>query len=470
MAGPSNPPRVIGIFALTMIAVAAIISLRNLPLTANYGLGSIFFYVVAGITFFIPTALVAAELATTWPKTGGLYVWVSQAFGPKYGFLVTWLEWMMNTVWNPTALAFIAATLAYIINPALTHNKWFMVGVMLFVFWAATFINFLGMKASGLISSIGVVIGTIIPGVIIIGFGIAWLVIGKPSEMSFAPSTIIPSFHLSNLVFFSGVLLSLAGIEVAAFHAQEVKNPKKEYPKAIFVATIIILAIFILGTLTIAIVVPREQISLVAGLMQAITVFFKAFHLHWATIVFGVLVIIGTLAMMSTWIMGPSAGLLAIARHGDLPPLLSKINKKHVPIYILLIQAIIASVLSLVFLLMPTVSASYWILTDLTAQLTTLIYIFMFAAAITLRYKQRNIQRPYKVPGGNVGMWIVASLGILSSLFAFFIGFVPPAQLKTGSTFFYDGFLIIGIIVLSVPPFIFRKFRKPSWKVNVSDD
>ena len=119
---------------------------------------------------------------------------------------------------------------------------------------------------------------------------------------------------------------------------------------------------------------------------------------------------------------------------------------------------------------MPTVSASYWLLTDLTAQLTTLMYLFMFAAAITLRYTQRDIERPYKVPGGNFGMWMVAGFGILASLFAFFIGFVPPAQLKTGSTFFYDAFLIIGIIVLSLPPFIFRKFRKPSWKVNVDND
>lgn len=466
MDAPFKPPRVIGIFALAMIAVAAIISLRNLPLTANYGMGSIFFYVVAGITFFIPTALVAAELATTWPKTGGLYIWVSEAFGPQYGFLATWLEWVMNTVWNPTALAFIAATLAYIINPPLASNKWFMVCVMLVVFWIATLANFFGMKSSGLISTVGVVIGTIIPGIIIIAFAIVWLAIGEPSQISFSASNLIPSMHSNNLVFFSGVLLGLAGIEVAAYHAQEVKNPKKEYPKAIFMATIIILGLFILGTLAIAIVVPSAKISLVAGLMQAIDAFFDPFHLHWATIVFGALVIIGTLAMISTWIMGPSAGLLMVARHGDLPPLLSKVNKKSVPIIILLIQAIIASLLSLVFLLMPTVSASYWLLTDLTAQLTTLIYLFMFAAAITLRYTRRNIERPYKVPGGNFGMWLVAGIGILASLFAFFIGFVPPAQLKTGNIFFYDGFLIVGIIVLSLPPFIFRKFRKPSWKVK----
>lgn len=461
--GPAQPRKVLGVFSVSMIAVAAIISLRNLPLTASYGLGSIFFYALAGLTFFIPTALVAAELATTWPKTGGLYAWVSEAFGPRYGFLATWLEWVMNVVWNPTVLAFIAATLAYIINPVLAQNKYYMVAVMLAVFWGITFINFLGMKASGLISSIGVVIGTIIPGALIIILGIVWLALGKPSQITFHAADLIPTLKLDNLVFFSGVLLGLAGIEVAAFHAQEVKNPQREYPKAIFIATVIILILFIFGTLSISIVVPHEKIGLVTGLMQALEHFLDAFHMKWAAKFVGGLIAIGALAMMSTWLVGPSTGLLATARHGDLPPKLSRVNKNHMPVPILIIQAIIGTLLSLIFLLMPSVSASYWILTALTAQLTTLIYIIMFCAAIRLRYSEPNAVRPYKVPGGNFGMWLVAGIGILASLFALFIGFVPPEQLKTGSVLFYESFLIIGIIVLSLPPFIIYKLRKPEW-------
>lgn len=461
--------KVLGKFTLAMIAVSAIISLRNLPLTANYGLGSIFFYVVAGITFLIPTSLVAAELATTWPKTGGLYAWVSEAFGPKYGFLATWLEWIMNTVWNPTVLAFIAATLAYVINPALLENRFFMVTVMLVVFWGATFVNFFGMKASGLISSIGVIVGTIIPGAIIIALGIFWVIKGNPSQISFAPSNLIPDLHLTNLVFFSGVILGLAGIEVAAFHASEAKNPQHDYPKAIFFATIIILTIFILGTLAIAIVVPHAKISLVAGLMQAVDAFLDPFHMKWATEVIGALIIAGALAMMSTWLVGPSQGLLAAAQHGDLPPALRKTNKNDMPVVILIVQAFIGTALSLMFLFMPNISSSYWILTALTAQLTTLIYLLMFSAAIYLRFSQPNIVRPYKIPGGKAGMIIVAGIGILASLFALFIGFVPPAQLETGSIFFYEAFLIGGIIVLSLPPFLFSKYKNPSWAKQPSD-
>lgn len=451
--------KVLGTFTLAMIAVSAIISLRNLPLTANYGLGSIFFYGIAGLAFLIPTAFVSAELATTWPKTGGIYAWVSEAFGHQYGFLATWLEWVMNTVWNPTVLAFIAATIAYVFNPHWTENRAFMLTVMLVVFWGTTLVNFLGMKTSGWISSVGVIAGTIVPGACIIIMGVVWLCLGKPAQIPFSWSNIIPDMQLNNLVFFAGVILGLAGMEVAAFHASEAKNPQKEYPKAIFIATIIILSIFILGTLAIAVVVPKSEISLVAGLMQAIDAFFKPFGLNWMSAIMGALIVIGALAMMSTWIVGPSQGLLATAQHGDLPTFLRYQNKNDMPVMILVVQAIIGTLLCFVFYLVPNISSAYWLLTDLTAQLTTLIYLLLFSAAIYLRYTQPNKPRPYKIPGGNFGMWVVAGVGIAASLFALFIGFFPPKQLQTHNIVFYESFLVGGIVILSLPPFFFRFFR-----------
>jgi len=464
-SGSSNK-KVLGIFTLAMINVAAIVSLRNLPLMAEYGLAAVFFYVVAGLSFFIPVSLVAAELATTWPKTGGIYIWVKEAFGSKYGFLAIWMEWIEDVVWFPTVLSFAAATTAYIFMPSLAENKFFMVAVMLVVFWGSTFANFLGMKASGLISTVGVVAGTIIPGSLIIILAIAWLIMGKGSQISFSPEHLLPDLKFANLSFFAGVILGLAGMEMAAFHAQEAKNPQKDYPKAILLATIIILALFILGSLAIAVVVPANEISLVAGLMQAFEKFFGSLNLHWLVPIIAFLTAIGALAQISTWIIGPSKGLLAAADSGDLPSYFQRLNKNHVPVAILLVQGGIGTILSLVFLLMPTVSTSYWILSALTAQLTALMYLLLFAGAIRLRYSQPNKERPYRVPMGRFGIWLIAGIGLLASLFTLFIGFVPPTQLKTGSPFFYVGFLLVGIIVLSSPPFILDKIKKPSWGKN----
>jgi len=173
-----QPKRVLGTFTLAMITVAAIVSLRNLPLSAEFGLSSIFYFVVSAIVFFIPIALTTAELATGWPRAGGNYVWVSEAFGKPFGFFSLWTAWMESIAWFPAILAFTGAMLAHLLTPlfpGLEHNKIFYFAVMLTVFWGATFLNFLGIKTSGWISALGVVTGTLIPGALIIGLGIYWV-------------------------------------------------------------------------------------------------------------------------------------------------------------------------------------------------------------------------------------------------------------------------------------------------------
>ena len=121
----SNKP--LGVIALAMISVAAIFSLRNLPVMAEYGLSSAVFYLLAALVFFVPASLVCAELATTWPKNGGIYLWVKEALGPRFGFLTLWFEWTNTIVWFPAVLSYIAATLAYLIAPTLAANKYYMI-------------------------------------------------------------------------------------------------------------------------------------------------------------------------------------------------------------------------------------------------------------------------------------------------------------------------------------------------------
>ena len=142
----SGKKPMLGVFALAMINVVIIASLRALPLMAEEGFSLVFFFLAAAFIFLIPSALVSAELATGWPKTGGVYVWTKEAFGERYGFLAIWLQWIQNVIWYPIALSFIAATIAYVFNPTLANNKFFVLIVILTVYWAATFANFYGIK------------------------------------------------------------------------------------------------------------------------------------------------------------------------------------------------------------------------------------------------------------------------------------------------------------------------------------
>jgi len=456
----------LGIFSLAMINVAAIESLKNLPIMSKVGLAAIFFYAVAGLLFFIPTALVSAELATGWPTKGGVYLWLKQAFGQRWGFIGIWLEWIQNVIWYPTVLSFAAATLAYLINPTLANNPLYMISVILIVYWAATCINLFGMKASGIISTVGAMIGTVIPGLLIIVLGLVYYFSGKPLQIHFSWHAAIPNMSsIKNIVFLVGVLLAMAGMEMSAVHAKEVKNPQVSYPRAILLSVVIILVLSILGSLAIAIVVPAKNISLVAGIMQAFSDFFAVYHLHWLTPILAVLIVIGAITGTCTWIAGPSRGLLATAEDGDLPAFFQHHNKFNMPVAIFIMQGAIVTLLSLSFVLMPSVSSSFWLLTCLTAQLYLIMYALMFAAAIWLRHSQPDVKRTYRVPGGKyLGMWIVAGVGCIASIVAICIGFVPPSQIQSGNIWFYEGFLIIGLVIMIGVPLTIYALRRPSWK------
>ena len=136
--------KILGVFALAMINVAAVLSIRNFPSMAEFGWSSIGWYIIGTILFLIPISLAGAELATGWPEGGGVYAWVKKAFGEKGGFIAIFCDWSNNLVWFPTVLAFIASTLAFAITPTLADNPFYMLSVMMIVFWGTTAIAYFG--------------------------------------------------------------------------------------------------------------------------------------------------------------------------------------------------------------------------------------------------------------------------------------------------------------------------------------
>ena len=210
-------PRVLGLFGLAMINIVAIASLRDLPQMATYGIGSIFFYVLAALIFFVPVSLVSAELATALPERGGVYVWVREAFGKRWGFVAVFLQWFQNLCWFPVVLTFGAASLAFAISPdhsvKLAENKWFIVSVVLLVYWFSVYLNFYGLSRSARISILGAISGIFIPGLMLFILAALGLVQGYPSRLLENGDRIIPDItKLSNMTFAVSVWLAFAEI------------------------------------------------------------------------------------------------------------------------------------------------------------------------------------------------------------------------------------------------------------------
>jgi glutamate:GABA antiporter len=462
----AKPRRALSIFVLAMLNVSIMASLRNLPLVAEYGLSAICYFFIVAIVFLIPCALVSAELATGWPKEGGVYIWVREALGDRWGFFAIWMQWVHNVAWYPVILSFVATTFAYVIDPRLTENKAYVLAIILFSFWGMTLINYLGVQTSSWFSTAGVIVGTILPGLFIIGLGISWVVLGNPSQAPLTLKGFTPDLkNIGNLVFLTGLFLAFAGLEVSSAYANEVKDPQKNYPRSIVLAALITFFIFMLGALAIAMVIPRHEISLVAGLMDAFKVFFSYYHLDLILPLMGILLIIGAVAEVNAWIGGPIKGLYATSIHGNLPPLLQKLNAHGMPTNLLIFQGIIVSLSSLVFLYMPTLSSSYWILSALSAQTYLIMYILMFISAIRLRYTNSHIPRTYRIPFAHRhrGMWFFAGLGCVASIFAIILAFIPPSQLDVGNLWFYETFLFSGIFIMCGIPLLIFQFRKEEW-------
>lgn len=448
--------------ALAMMTTSSVASLRAAPTMAVYGLACVFLYVVPAIVFLLPTSLVSAELASGYQ--GGIYNWVSRGISKPMGFLAVWCQFAMTIFYYPSLLGFVASTLAYVINPALATSGVWTACVIVVVYWSGLWVSSRGTSGVAGLASGGLIIGTLIPGVVLVTLGVVFLGQGNAPAAPMDASHILPAWAgLSSLVLIVNNFLSYSGMEMNAVHVGSLKNPAKEFPKAMFFAMGLVLVIFILPALVISWIVPAEELSLTAGVMQAFDAVFAEFGVQSLTPILGVMLVAASLGGMLTWLAGPSKGLLLISRQeGYLPPYLQRLNKHGVQQNILVTQGIVTTVIALGYALIPDVSSAYWIFSVITTQVYLIMYLLMFIAAVRLRRNEPDHARGYRAPM-LVGL---CGVGFAASLAAILVGFVPPSQFGGGSPWTYllivgGGALGLGLLV----PFLFYRFRKPSWRL-----
>lgn len=459
-AKPPSPRRILGAGSIALMTIAATDSLRNIPSMAVYGWSSVSWFLLGTLLFLIPMALISAELATGWPLQGGVYAWVNEAFGKRYGFLAVWCEWVEDIVWFPSILIYVATSLAYTIDARLSTNKYFLLMVILLTLWGLTLVNLEGLRASILLERMFVIVGTIIPQILLILLGMVWLLQGKPVQIPFSSEALLPEIRLSTLPLVATVILLFAGVEMSGYYALETRRPKRDYPRAIFLSAGTIFALLVLSTISVSFVVPIDQLSLASGLMQAFSYLLVTPYLKFLLPVIGIMAALGAMATLTTWMMGPARGLSIASQQCNLPQIFHHKNRHQVPDKILLIQSANSSAFSVLLLFVPSINAYYWMLSVLTTQILSMTYIMLFASAIKLRYSQKEKPRGYRVPGGMVGIWIVGSAGGFSCLFVILIGFMPPGLFESEGDVLYTIAISIGLLLLIGPSLILTYLRK----------
>ena len=422
---------------------------------------------------FIPCAVATAELTSKWPVNGGISCWVETSFGKSASFFVVWMQWIYNLVWFPSITAFAATHLAYssgfLFNKdamALSNNPLYVLIVSITIFFIATFINTRGMKVVSIFSFVGAILGKIIPMGLIIILASYWLLSGHHSAIV-ASSASISTSGDKVIGLFVVVLFSLMGIEMASSHAGSVKNPRKNFPLALWITVLLIPASLILANLAIDIVVPAGQIDSRAGLMQSFEVFFKAFNVPWMNNIIALSLFIGAFAGSAVWAFGLSRYLRKVAADGFMPKIFSRVNNKNVPQNALYFQAVIFVMLSFVFLLMPSIQSAYWLLSDLTAQLALIAYVIFFAAAIKLRMTHSWDKGEYRFAPRFISITLYV-IGLVTCLAGIIAGFFLPAGSGGMSPLKFDSILIIGILVFLIIPTIIIIVKKVKNNKNMT--
>ena len=461
----AHPParRFIRWQALAILTVASVGSLGSAPALAVFGLASVFLYVLPALVFLLPVSLVAAELSSGWP--GGVYNWVEEGISAPMGLLAVWCQFAQTIFFYPALLAQVAGTLAYVFDPRLAGNGIYNAVIIIVLFWGGVLVSSRGAALVADFSSSGTVIGTFIPAVILVALGVGYLLRGHHSAAPITPGHLLPAWDgLASIVLVVSSFFTYAGVEVNAVHVDELRNPARDYPKSIFLAIALVLVVFISSTLAISWVVPSGQISLTVGVMQAFNRLLTHFGLAFAVPLIAIALVVGALAGMWTWLDGPSEGLLRIGRQqGFLPPYFQRVNGKGIEVRILAAQGAVITLIALLYAFIPSVSRAYWIFAALATQVYLIMYVLMFIAAMRLRRSQPDRARGYRAPA----LGLLAVIGVVSSVAALVIGFVPPSQLGSSNPLLYTVLLVAGILVVGIfPPLLMDRFRRPGWKAT----
>jgi len=460
----TRPPARIGVLTLTLMTAALFLTLRNMPMMADTGMRMVFFNIITVFAFLIPVALVSAELATAWPKNG-VFHWVEAAFGTRWGLTAVWLQWVQSLFGITSILSYVAASLAYAINPALSNSRGFIVTVILVVYWAATLLNLRGMRASSLISSVCLGAGVLLPTVLLVGLAVLYVSQGHPLQLNLSMTVdnwLPVNDARQSLVLFLSFIFGVVGIEVSASHAREVDNVQHNYPIAVFSAAILGFVLTLLGGLAVAAVLPKDKLDLVSGSVQALQALFHTWHIDGLLPPVALLVALGAAGQVSTWVVGPVKGMWAAGRAGNLPTVLQATNAHGVPRNLLMVQASLMSTVALVFLVVPSIDSAFLLLTSAAVILYAVMYLMLFATAIRLRYSHADTPRPYRVPGGRSwGLWLVAGTGFATTFACFLIGFLPPGTDIGALT--YALAMFFTLMVMLVAPQLLYRWRRPEW-------
>src|SRR6201994_2434467 len=316
------------------------------------------------------------------------------------GFAAVWCQFAQTTFYYPAVLAYVASALSYVFAPGLAVSGVYTTVVIIVLFWGSVLFAAGGVIAADKLASWGILAGTLIPGLLLVVMAASYLLQGNSSAAPLTGHHVLPPWQgLTSIVLIVNGFFTYGGVEVNAVHVDDLQNAAREFPKAILVAVILILLVFIPPTLAISIAVPSQEISLTAGVMQAFRSLLDHFSLSFLEPVIAIGLVVASISGLLDWLAGPSTGLVQIGRtQGYLPPYFQRVNANGVQLRILVAQGAVVTVIGFLYAVIPTVSRAYWVFAALATEVYLIMYVLMFIAAVRLRVNRPKHPRGFRAP------------------------------------------------------------------------
>ena len=409
---PAGFKKVLRSLDMTLFTVCAILVMDTLAPSAAIGPSSISWWLITLVLFFIPYGLITAELGTTYPEQGGLYIWVKKAFGEKWAARTTWLYWINVALWMPSVYILFAGMFAQLFFPEM--GLWLQILIGIIMTWITVWIGSITLETSKWIPNIGAIIKALI--MVVIGVG-AFIYAGKngvANDLSF--SSILPEWG-AGLAFLPVIVYNFMGFELMSGASGEMKNPGKDIPRAIIISGALIAVFYLMGTVGILMALPLDNLGLISGIIDTLRVLLGDSGIGGALVtILGVAALYSFLANMVTWTMGANRTASEAAKEGELPAIFGREHPLHkTPVGAFIITGIISTVVMVIYGFMAgSAEDLFWTLFAFSSMVFLLPYLAMFPAFLKLRKTDPDAKRPYKVPGG---MTMATILAMICELF-----------------------------------------------------
>jgi glutamate:GABA antiporter len=436
MKDPAEPTsgaklrRVLGLRDLVLLNIAAIVGLRWLSTAAQLGPASLALWLLGVLLFFIPLGMAVLELSSRIPGEGGLYLWAKAAFGDAHGFIAGWTYWISNLVFFPSMLLFGAGVSIYVGGDdwlPLRGNAGFNAVYCLVALWGATLLNILGLERAKWLQNIGAVATWTVTTLVMIAGALAWRHFGPATSL--APTDLMPDFgSFSTFTALAIVALAYSGLELGPIMGGEIREPRKVLPRAILISAVCITIIYMAGTASLLIALPKEQIDIIGGIPQALAAVGERLGIPAFGPVTAALLALANLGGLGAFLSGTTRLPFVVGVDRYLPASLASLHPRFgTPWVALLVQSTITSGILLVALSGATIREAFVLLLDMTAILSLLPLLYIFAALPVLRMRVAGRDDGITlVPGGTVACWIAAGIGFATTTFAIVTSALPP--------------------------------------------